>query len=84
MAKVEIRNSKKRIIRRVNEILEDYLMDEEETGAILDFQFFKGGETQTKRLTWSKPNNGKPHYHAVRLSDVMNEIIPKKDTNNTN
>lgn len=77
MTKAEIRDSKEQIIRRVNEILEDYLMDEEETGAILDFQFFKGAESQTKHLTWSKPKNGNPHYHAIRLSDLIN------DTNNT-
>lgn len=74
MTKSEIRDSKKRIIRRVNEILDDYLMDEDETGAILDFQFFRGEEEQAKHLTWSKPN-GKPHYKAVRLSDLVNEGV---------
>ena len=82
MTKSEIRDSKKRIIRRVNEILDDYLMDEDETGAILDFQFFRGEEEQAKHLTWSKPN-GKPHYKAVRLSDLVNEGVlaePKQKT----
>jgi hypothetical protein len=46
--------SKAYIIARVNEILDDYLMDDDEDLAIIDFKFKKGDEHQEKHLIWRR------------------------------
>lgn len=53
---------KKRIIRRVTEILKDYLYDEEETFARIDmyFEANNGEETQEKTVTFGSPSEKTP------------------------
>lgn len=46
--------SKAYLIKRVNEILDDYLMDDEEDFCSIEMTFRKGNEIQEKRLTWER------------------------------
>jgi len=46
--------SKAYLIKRVNEILDDYLMDDEEDSCSIEMKFRKGNETQEKNLVWRK------------------------------
>lgn len=42
------------LIARVNEILDDYLMDDKEDFCSIDMEFRKGKETQEKHLLWER------------------------------
>lgn len=42
------------LIKRVNEILDDYLMDDEEDFCSIEMTFRKGNEIQEKHLTWER------------------------------
>ncbi len=46
--------SKAYLIKRVNEILDDYLMDDEEDFCSIEMTFRKGNEIQEKRLIWER------------------------------
>jgi hypothetical protein len=42
------------LIARINEILDDYLMDDKEDFCRIDMEFRKGKETQEKHLLWER------------------------------
>lgn len=42
------------LIKRINEILDDYLMDDDEDYCSIDMEFRKGKETQEKHLLWER------------------------------
>lgn len=58
---------------RVSEILDDYLMDDEEAYAECTFRFLKqNGETQEKTLRWIHPDLGQQIPKGmVSMADLM-------------
>lgn len=42
------------LIKRINEILDDYLMDDDEDFCSIDMTFRKGREIQEKHLIWER------------------------------
>lgn len=46
--------SKAYLIKRVNDILDDYLMDDEEDFCSIEMTFRKWNEIQEKRLIWER------------------------------
>lgn len=64
---------------RIMELLEDYWLTEPEEDYVkIKMAFIKGGEFQTKRITWRRnPPKGKLKIEPVNLSDalqIMNSI----------
>ena len=45
------------LIARVNEILDKYLMDDEEDFCSVEMKFRKGNEKQEKCIVWSRNND---------------------------
>ena len=57
---------------RIMEILEDYWLTEPEEDYVkIKMAFIKGGEFQTKRVTWERnPSKGKLEIEPVNFADV--------------
>lgn len=70
MTKANIRKWKNLVIADVNRILQDYLMDENETAADIRMNFWRGKVHQEKHLVWTLPGKRTKVIGAIRLSDL--------------
>ena len=64
------KEAKKRILKRVTEIIKDYLFDENESYAYISLYFEKSnGEYQHKRLVYGKPSEDTPDRYKDEKED---------------